>query len=382
MNTGVQRVVRELFRCLAARASVTPVVWDPALADYCRLSRRERGFLESPFLRGAGGDAEPGRLANPVPFFSKFARSLAHRRNRLLLAPALTPADALFVPEIFQDNRLDWLAERAKTQSARLIGVCHDAIAWRRPDITPPARQAGFAAYLAALGNFSHIVCVSQETAGDLATFWRETGHPSAPVTVLGWPVNHAGAARDARPLPNHARPSVLCVGTFEPRKNHLVLLEAARLLWERGLDFELVLIGRTTAQWGGRVLTAIEALQAAGRPVRWLRHVDDITLAGAYQDCAFTVFPSLVEGFGLPILESVWHGRPCVCGGAGAIGEAAAGGGCLLVDQGAAASLASGIERLLTEPGLAQSLYGQAIARSFETWETLAERLLPALNP
>jgi glycosyltransferase involved in cell wall biosynthesis len=201
-------------------------------------------------------------------------------------------------------------------------------------------------------------------------------------VTVLGWPVNHAGTARDARPPAFGVRPSILCVGTFEPRKNHLVLLEAARLLWDRGLDFELVLIGRTTAQWGERVLAAIEALQAAGRPVRWLRHVDDATLAAAYRECAFTVFPSLVEGFGLPILESVWHGRPCVCGGNGAIGEASAGGGCLMVDQSTAATLARGIERLLTDRALAQSLCEQAICRPFETWEMLAERLLPLLEP
>jgi glycosyltransferase involved in cell wall biosynthesis len=236
---------------------------------------------------------------------------------------------------------------------------------------------------LAILGNFSQVICVSQETAADLAAFWRENGHTSAPVTVFGWPVNHAGAVRHALPPPSGlARPSVLCVGTFEPRKNHLVLLEAARLLWERGVDFELVLIGRTTAHWGGRVLAAIEALQAAGRPVRWLRHVDDATLAAAYRECAFTVFPSVVEGFGLPILESLWHGRPCVCGGNGAIGEAAAGGGCLLVDQGAAAPLADGIERLLADSGLAQSLFKQAASRSFATWEMLAGELLPMLRP
>ena len=333
MNTGVQRVVRGLHRALSAVTAVTPILWDPRLTAYCALSRRERGFLEEPFagqsVDGGGGEAEPGRRANPVPVWSKLARAWTHRRNRLDLPARLTAADTLFVPEIFQDNRVGWLADLAGRTAARRVGVCHDAIAWRRPDITPPARQGGFVEYLDTLGTFDHVVAVSHETADDLVACWRERGRSNAPpVTVFPWPVNHAGAERRVQPPPAPTGPrTVLCVGTFEPRKNHLALLEAAETVWARGGVFELVLVGRTTAQWGGRVLAAVERLRAAGRSVRWLRHVDDTTLRRAYDECAFTVFPSLVEGFGLPILESLWHGRPCVCGVNGAIGEVSAGG-------------------------------------------------------
>jgi len=73
----------------------------------------------------------------------------------------------------------------------------------------------------------------------------------------------------------------------------------------------------------------ALEAwrLQSLGRPIRWLKHVDDRTLHQAYRECLFTVYPSLMEGFGIPILESLWHGNRCVCGGNGALGEVARGG-------------------------------------------------------
>ena len=227
-------------------------------------------------------------------------------------------------------------------------------------------------------------MAVSRETADDLLAFWRERGLTRLPpVAVFPWPVNHAGAARRFSPAPVvTGRRSLLCVGTFEPRKNHLVLLEAAGIVWERGGDFELVLIGRTTAQWGGQVESAIARLQVAGRSVRWLRHVDDETLRRAYDACAFTVFPSLVEGFGLPILESLWHGRPCVCGINGALGEVSAGGGCLPVDQTTAPSLAAAIERLLADPTLYRRLCEEAAARRFETWESLAGELLPVLAP
>ena len=384
MNTGVQRVVREIFRSLAALTSVTPLQWDDGLGSYCTLSRRERHFLEAPFARGRRpGEAEPGRRANPVPFWSKFIRRQLHKRHRLdFAATGWTAADTLFVPEIFQDRRLDWLQALARRQTGRVVGVCHDAIAWRRPEITPPARQAGFARYLDVLGDFSHVVCVSAEVRADLEAYWRAGGGSTAVVTVAGWPVDHAGAARPAAadaPTGGGLR-SVLCVATFEPRKNHLVLLAAAESLWARGVHFELVLIGRTTAHWGARVLAALEPLQAGGRPVRWLRHVDDATLQAAYAACAFTVFPSLIEGFGLPVLESLWHGRPCVCGNNGALGEITAEGGCLVIDQTDATALAAGLERLLGDAELYARLCQEARERVFDDWAGYTARLLPLL--
>ena len=381
MNTGVQRVVRALFRALSALAPVTPLVWDPGLATYCTLSRRERGFLEHPFRRTRGGDAEPGRRANPIPLWSKLARRLTHRWHRLDLPAVLTAADALFVPEIFQDNRVTWLAQLAARTPARLVAVCHDAIAWRRPDLTPPARQAGFAAYLATLSRFGHVVAISQETAAALQNFWQEHREPSPPVSVHPWPVDHAGEPRQPTPPRPRQPPSILCVGTLEPRKNHLALLAACEQLWRRGLRFELILVGRTTAQWGAQVLDAVTRLRSSGYAVRWLRHVDDGTLRQAYADCAFTVFPSLIEGFGLPILESLWYGRPCICGANGALGEVSAGGGCLPADQTDPTSLATAMETLLTNPTTYHRLCEEARIRPFGTWAELATALLPLLG-
>ena len=389
MNTGVQRVVRSLHRSLPGLTPVTPVVWDPQLKTYCALSMRELGFLVAPFgrqnasnpsARHKPGDAEPGRRANPVPLVSKWSRAVVHRWNRLEFPGCLRAEDTLFVPEIFQDNRIALLRTWVRDSPARLVAVCHDAIAWRRPEITPSARQPGFLAYLETLASFHSVVAVSRETEEDLRAFWRERGCPEAPVVIEPWPVNHAGTERKLVQSRPNTR-SVVCVGTFEPRKNHLRLLTAAEKLWQRGVEFELILIGRTTADWGGRILTAINGLHDQGRPIRWLRHINDHALHDAYDECAFTVFPSLAEGFGLPILESLWHGRPCVCGRNGAIGEIAQGGGCLTIDQSDTADLAAGMERLLTDPALLGHLREEARARVFDSWEALAARLLPLLD-
>jgi glycosyltransferase involved in cell wall biosynthesis len=83
------------------------------------------------------------------------------------------------------------------------------------------------------------------------------------------------------------------------------------------------------------------------------------------------------MEGFGLPILESLWHGKPCVCGGNGALGEAARGGGCLIVDQTSADAIARGIKRLLRDPATYAQLRGEARTRKFRSWSDYIEKLL-----
>jgi glycosyltransferase involved in cell wall biosynthesis len=107
------------------------------------------------------------------------------------------------------------------------------------------------------------------------------------------------------------------------------------------------------------------------------LRHVDDETLLREYRDCRFTVYPSLMEGYGLPIVESLLHGKPCVCGGNGALGEVARGGGCFIVDQAKADALAHGMRRLLLDRELYARLCAEARARKFRLWIDYIEKLL-----
>jgi glycosyltransferase involved in cell wall biosynthesis len=119
-----------------------------------------------------------------------------------------------------------------------------------------------------------------------------------------------------------------------------------------------------------------VKALAAKGRPVRWRKHISDDELAGAYRDCSFTAFPSRLEGFGLPIIESLWHGRPVICGSNGAIGEVAEGGGCHQVDQNSAPQLAAAIRLLLSDSKLYDRLYAEARARTFRTWDDYRREL------
>ena len=121
-----------------------------------------------------------------------------------------------------------------------------------------------------------------------------------------------------------------------------------------------------------------LEVLVSNNRPVHWLRHIDQETLEHRYAACLFTVYPSLFEGCGLPILESLTRGKPCLCGENGALGEVARGGGCLTVkEQHNPDNLASGMRRLLEDANLRQKLKEEASARDFGTWQDYASALL-----
>lgn len=166
--------------------------------------------------------------------------------------------------------------------------------------------------------------------------------------------------------------PTILCVGSHEPRKNHLAVLHAAELLWREGLDFSLVFIGGKG--WHGEAFVErVEELEAAGRTVQSLTGIGDEDLFAAYRIADFSIFPSLNEGFGLPVVESLAVGTPVITSAFGSMAEIAAGGGALLVDPRDDEAIADGMRRLLTDPALRAELSGAALGRPERNWEDYA---------
>ena len=92
------------------------------------------------------------------------------------------------------------------------------------------------------------------------------------------------------------------------------------------------------------------------------------------------TVFCSWEEGFGLPVLESLWRGLPCLCHDGSAMAEVAPGGGVLAIDMLDEAAIARGIARLASEAGLMERLRREAVARPIRTWEEYGRDILSAM--
>jgi energy-coupling factor transporter ATP-binding protein EcfA2 len=99
------------------------------------------------------------------------------------------------------------------------------------------------------------------------------------------------------------------------------------------------------------------------------------------YRGAAFTVFPSRAEGFGLPILESFWHGRGVICSGHDAMGETSAGPGALHAGVAHPEDLAAALRALLENPARAVALARAAYDRPLRTWDDYGRDLAPFLD-
>jgi glycosyltransferase involved in cell wall biosynthesis len=408
-RTGIQRVARQLHAALCAQGGETAICFDPWQKTWRPLEPWEEKNLTAKAAAASRGASWPwrarlrgalrrrlGRIStlNPAPSQSRGSPNGSQLPVlRSLGEEGSAPSSAsLLVPEIFSPGVAAGLPALFAQARGPRAAIFHDAIALKLPELTPVKNVARFPAYLRELLAFDGIAAISEDSRQSLLDYWRWLGvnnPPPVQTIPLGLSLPASSPATQLSTLNSQLStldsrlPTVLCVGSVEGRKNHLALLDACEQLWARGLHFELHLIGLTHPQTGRAALDKIAALKGAGRPLRYDGAVDDATVAAAYDACQFTVYPSLMEGFGLPVLESLAHGKPCVCSGRGALGEATRGGGCVALDSVDAGSLAAAIMQLLQNPACLAALADAARARTFKSWGNYASELaawLPTL--
>ena len=182
-------------------------------------------------------------------------------------------------------------------------------------------------------------------------------------------------APKEPRPL------RLLCVSTLEPRKNHVALLAAYEhaIAARPDLQLELHLVGASYAGYP----ELVESVSAAAHRLpglHWHGQIEYDELQAQYAACDFTVYPSVVEGFGLPVIESLWFGRPCICANFGVMAENAVGGGCLTTDVRDPQALADTIVTLAADADLRARLTKEATTRPLKTWSEYAREVLACL--
>jgi glycosyltransferase involved in cell wall biosynthesis len=199
------------------------------------------------------------------------------------------------------------------------VVTLHDLALVRHPELFPRwHRLSGRAGIGAVARAAKHVVAVSEFTKQEAVEL---LGVPETRVTVVGNAVEPVFSPNG----PAAGGEYVLAVGTLEPRKNLSRVAAAA----ER-LGAELRVVG--AHGWGG--------VETPG----WLGEVSDEELAALYRGARAFVFPSLYEGFGIPVLEAMASGSPVVTSRGGAT-EEVAGGAAVLVDPLDAEAIAAGIE-------------------------------------
>ena len=365
LHTGIQRVARECVSHWLQADRPLRLCWYDEDAGVLRLLQRD----------------EADRLRDWRDHLEEDARIGSRRPNasETILVPASCTLVLIELPRRDHSQALRGLVVSRVHRSLCL--VCYDLIPFVAPESVKPRMVTAFAEYFALLKHADRVSAISRQSADDVRAFASTlegqglrgpeiAAHPlptEAPAVEDPSPVAQAGRSRD---------PLVLVVGVHAPRKNHVAVLEAGERLWREGLRFELVFMGGSTWRAEGYFDTYVERLQAAGRAVRVERRVSENRLWTAYRDARFTVFPSLIEGFGLPVAESLAAGTPVITSNYGSMAEIAAGGGALTVDPRDVEELAMQMRRLLTDDALVDHLRTEARRRDLGNWNDYARGL------
>lgn len=298
-RTGIQRVVRAIFlqllRCPPAGFRVRPV-----------FATRKLGYHYAP---------ENATFAFPGSSGLAGSSAVSVRPGDLFLGLDLA---AHILPSHKAELAL-W-----KRRGVEINVVVYDLLPVLWPSWFNSTNTRNIRRWLRTLAIFAdRLICISNTVRSDLENSLLRKYSLAPGVIPIG--VIPLGAdiesSMPSRGLPENidmlmhsltGRPSILMVGTLEPRKGYDQILEAFDVLWRRGLDVNLVIVGKP----GWKTETLQEALRMHTRKnesLFWLSDVSDEFLEMLYAKCAGVIAASHAEGFGLSVIEALYHQKPVI---------------------------------------------------------------------
>lgn len=253
----------------------------------------------------------------------------------------------------------DWMYP-AQSNGLRTTTV-YDLWPLHHPEsVAPLTRRMHGRKYANAARTSDLIFTISEFTADDVV---KTLSYPRERIRVINPGVDGRFSAE--APTVERQAPYVLAVATLEPRKNLAMLASAHSLVRAKHPELELVVAGAPVG-WAEQEL--------AGEGVRSLGFVPDAELPDLYRGASVFAYPSLFEGFGMPILEAMASGTPVVASSHPSLDEAC-GGAAVRADPKSAEAFAAGIEQALVERETCVR-QGLEHARRF-TWEACGEAYL-----
>ena len=277
--------------------------------------------------------------------------------------------DSIDVFVTFLDKEVPLTPTRAK-----VVSMVHDLIPLRFPEVVfrNPAHRLYYNALIRAATRRSDVVLTNSEFSKQEIV--KELGIEETKICKITLGVSPPGLYERARVFDvlrryGLRRPYAIATGSTEPRKNNQRVIQATRLLESSHPDLRLAIVGKN---WRGLAFDP----NLVDERVCLLGHVADEDLPILMQSAEMLVFPSLHEGFGLPVIEAMSLGVPVVASNVAALPEVA-GNAALLVDPDDAADIAAKMGQILEDPALADGLRVRGKQRALKfRWETTCAEL------
>jgi glycosyltransferase involved in cell wall biosynthesis len=376
--TGIQRVVREfskqvlLANDLAFTHTYTPIVYDHKKQCWRKLSGNEKSNLLS---------AKP-RSINLV------------KRVLRKIGSYIPKSKALYITNftegsIFLDIESSWhskfkredLLPSLKEASVKLAKLHYDIIPLLFPGTSHPNTIRVFKDHFLGHLRYSELfICISKRTLLDVELYCEK--HLIAPPKLtsikLGSSIGMQKPKRNQVDCSRKYGRYLLSVGTVEPRKNYLMLLQAFNIISQK-TDLNLVIIGKLG--WlSEEVINAIENHPENGKRIHYLPNASDEQLNALYRKAWLNVVPSLYEGFGLPVVESLARGCPTICSQGGALPEVGA-DNVILFSESAPAELIETVCRLDLNKAEYERLQKRAQQYLPTSWQATARQIDESLS-
>ena len=310
-----------------------------------------------------------GAFKLPHRFWYKRVLQKICRRSQLV-EPAR--GDLLILPDAYWARKEVWqAAQAARARGAFVAVVVYDLIPLSHPEFVGARRSNRFREYLREVAQQADVILTISETVRRelIEALPKLMGHTPYCQRITPFPLGSEFPHSAGEPRPqlqqlfggdNQSNP-YLTVAAFDPRKNHRYLLDAFDRFWQQYPERKLCLVGRTGSRCHD-VLQRIDNHPRLGKQLFTFHDLSDSELQYCYRACRGVIFPSIVEGFGLPIVEALWHGHRTLSSDT-PIHREVGGDDCLYFNLSSPESLVSLLVECENDPTLLQQTNSRSLA-------------------